>query len=46
MKYETHLRSAEQGMWGPIKGDPTPTHNTEIQVTPLPTQGGDGSKKS
>ena len=28
VNYQTHLRPAEQGMWGPIsEGDPTPTHN-------------------
>jgi len=26
MKYEPHLNVAEQGIWGPISGDPSPSH--------------------
>jgi len=26
MKYEPHLNAAEQGIWGPISGDPSPLH--------------------
>jgi len=26
MKYEPHLNALEQGIWGPIRGDPSPLH--------------------
>jgi len=26
MKYDSHLNAAEQGIWGPISGDPSPSH--------------------
>jgi len=26
LKYELHLNAAEQGIWGPISGDPSPSH--------------------